>query len=76
MQRVQQCLCRVMAAEDGEGLRALLKIFAREGGSNSRTSIDDRDSITMVDETVGGCETGRASSKNDDGLWARRGHED
>ena len=76
MQRVQQWLRRVMAAEDGEGLRALLKIFAREGVSSGRTSIDDRDSITMVDETVGGCETGLASSKNDDGLWARRGHED
>jgi hypothetical protein len=65
-----------MAPEDDEGLRAMLKISVREGVSNIRTSIDDCDSITMVDETVGGCETGRASSKNDDGLWVRRGHED
>jgi hypothetical protein len=65
-----------MATEDDEGLRAILKISAREGVSYSRTPIDDRDSIAMVDETVGGCETGRASSKNDDGLWVRRGHED
>lgn len=65
-----------MAAEDGEWLSAMLKIFAREGGSNSRTSIDDRDSMAMMDETVGSCETGRASSKNDDGLCVCRGHED
>jgi hypothetical protein len=55
-----------MATEDDEGLRGILKISAREGVSSSRTSIDDRDSIAMADETVGGCETGRASSKNDD----------
>jgi hypothetical protein len=53
-----------MATEDDEGLRAILRAFACEGISKSRTPIDDRDSIAMADETVGGCETGRASSKN------------
>ena len=64
MQRVQQCVRRAMATENREGLRAILKISTREGVSNSRIPIDDRDSIAMADETVGGCETGRASSKN------------
>ena len=64
MQRVQQRMCRAMATEDDEGLRAIPRTFACEGISKSRAPIDDRDSIAMADETVGGCETGRASSKN------------
>ena len=64
MQRVQQCVRRAMATENREGLRAILKISTREGVSNSRTPIDDRDAIAVADEAVGGCETGRASSKN------------
>ena len=65
-----------MAAEDGEGLRVVAMSFASAGASKLRATIDDRNSIAMVGETVGGGETGRASSKNRDGLGVGGRHED
>ena len=51
-----------MAAENGEGLRVVLMVFAYAGVCRRRMVIDDRDSIASVGETVGGSETGRAPS--------------
>lgn len=64
MERVQQRLCRVMAAEDGEGLRVVV-----------RALIDDRDSIPKKGEAIGGREAGGASTKNYDGLSGGRCHD-
>src|SRR5262249_27014088 len=76
MQGVQQGLCRVMAPKNGEGLRAVLMVFAYEGAFRRKGGIDDRDTIAEVGETEGGSETGRAPSKNRDGLGAGGCHED
>ena len=65
-----------MAAENGEGLRVVVRAFAYDGVFNRGAVIDDCDSIAKVGETVGGSETGRASSKNRDGLGASGCHED
>ncbi len=75
MQRVQQGLCCVMAAKDSEGLRVVTDAFTRAGTSEQGATIDDRDSIAMTGETVGGGETGRASTKNHDGLSVSGRHE-
>jgi hypothetical protein len=75
MQRMQQGLCRVMAAEDGEGLRVVAQVFACAGASQQGVTIDDRDSIAMTGEAVGGGETGRTSTKNHDGLSGGGRHE-
>jgi hypothetical protein len=75
MQRMQQGSCRVMAAEDGEGLRGVTKVFACAGASKKGAPIDDRDSIAKTREAVGGGETGRASTKNHDGLSGGGCHE-
>jgi hypothetical protein len=53
-----------MAAEDGEGLRAVV-----------RASIDDRDSIPKKGKPIGGREAGGASTKNYDGLSGGRCHD-
>ena len=66
----------MMAAENGEGLRAVPMVFAHEGAFRRRAAIDDRDSIAKVGETEGGSETRRAPSKNRDGLGASGCHED
>jgi hypothetical protein len=75
MQRVQQGLCCVMAAKDGERLRVVTGLFTCAGTSELGATIDDRDSIAMTDEAVGGGEAGRASTKNHDGLSVRGRHE-
>ena len=75
MQRMQQGLCCAMAAEDDERLRGVTKVFACAGASKQGAPIDDRDSIAMVGEAVGGGETGRASTKNHDGLSGGGRHE-
>jgi hypothetical protein len=53
-----------MAAEDGEGLRVVVRV-----------SIDDRDLISKKGEAIGGREAGWASTKNDDGLSGGRCHD-
>ena len=68
MERVQQRLCRVMTAEEGEGLRAVVRTFAYEGSSKRGVTIDDCDSIAKTDKAVGGREAGEASTQNHDGL--------
>jgi hypothetical protein len=75
MQRVQQCLCCVMAAEHGERLRIFKRILTCAGTSQEGATIDECDSIAMTDEAVGGSETGRASTKNHDGLSGGGHHE-
>ena len=75
MQRAEQGLCRVMAAEDGEGLRGVTKVLACAGSSEQGAPIDDRDSIAMTGEVVGGGEPGGASTKNHDGLSGGGCHE-
>ena len=75
MQRKQQGLRCAMAAEDGEGLRGVTKVFACAGASKQRATIDDRDSIAKTGEAVGGGETGGASTKNHDGLSGGGCHE-
>jgi hypothetical protein len=57
MERVQQLLGRVMAAEEGEGFRVVVSL-----------SIDDRDTIAKKDKAISGCEAGEASTQNHDGL--------
>ena len=57
MERVQQLLGRVMAAEEGEGFRVVVSL-----------SIDDRDSIAKMGKAIGGREAGEASTQNHDGL--------
>ena len=75
MQRMQQGMCCAMAAEDGEGLKGVAKVFACAGASQQGVPIDDCDSIAMTGEAVGGGETGRASTKNHDGLSGSGRHE-
>ena len=75
MQRVQQSLCRVMAAEDGEVLGYVTKVFACARTSKQGATIDNRDSKAMTGEAVGGGETGWATTKNDDGLSGGGRHE-
>ena len=75
MQRVQQDLGRVMAAEDGEGLGCVTKAFAGPGTSKQGAPIDNRDLKAMTCEAVGGGETGRASTKNHDGVSGGGCHE-
>ncbi len=72
---MQQGMCRVMAAEDGEGLRGVTNDFACAGASKQGVAIDDRDSIAKMGEAVGGRETGGASTKNHDGLSGGGSHE-
>ena len=76
MQRVQQRVCFVMAAEDGEGLRVNAGEFACAGPFKEWEPFDDGDAIAMTGEAVGGGETGWASSKNRDGLGVGGCHED
>ena len=57
-----------MTAEDGEGLRAVVRAFAYEGRSKSGVTVDDCDSIAKTDKAVGGREASEASTKNHDGL--------
>ena len=57
MERVQQLLGRVMAAEEGEGFRVVVSL-----------SIDDRDSIAKKGKAIGDREAGEASTQNHDGL--------
>ena len=76
MQGLQQRMCFVMAAEDGEGLRGIAGAFACAGAFKEWRSFDDGDAIAMTSEAVGGGETGRASSKNRDGLGVGGCHED
>jgi len=64
-----------MATEDREGLRAVVRMIASEGASRYGVTIDDRDSIAMTGESVGGGETGGASTKNRDGLSGGGRHE-
>jgi len=71
---MQQGLCCVMAAEDGEGLRGVIKGFARAEASKLGVP-DDRDSIAKTGEAVGGREPGGASTKNHDGLSGGGYHE-
>jgi hypothetical protein len=51
-----------MAAENGEGFWVVVRAVAYEGAFRRGEAIDDRDSIASVGKTVGGSETGRASS--------------
>jgi hypothetical protein len=51
-----------MTAEDGEGLRAVVRAFAYGGRSKRGVTIDDCDSIAKTDEAVGGREAGEAST--------------
>jgi hypothetical protein len=62
MERVQQLVGRVMTAEEGEGLRAVVRASAYEGRSKRGVTIDDCDSIAKTDEAVGGREAGEAST--------------
>ena len=64
-----------MAAYDGEGLRGVTKVIAYAGASKQEATIDDRNSIAMTGEAVGGGKTGRASTKNHDGLSGGGRHE-
>lgn len=66
MQRVQQLVCRVMATEDSEGLRVVVRVLVYVGAAKQRALFDDCDAIAMADETVSGGKTGGASSKNHD----------
>ena len=75
MQRMQQCLCCVMAAENSEGFNGISRISAYVGASEQGASIDDRDSIAQTGKAVGGCETGGASTKNHNGLSGGGCHE-
>lgn len=75
MQRMQQGLCCVMAAEDSERLRGVTKGFAGVGPSKQGVPIDDRDSIAKTGKAVGGRKTGGASTKNRDGLSGGGCHE-
>lgn len=75
MQRVEQDLCRVMAAKDGEVLGCVTKVFACAGTSKQGPPIDNRDSKAMTGKAVCGGETGRASTKNHDGVSGGRLHE-
>ena len=75
MQRVEQGLCRAMAAEGDEGLRGVTKVFSCAGASKRGASIENRDSIAMMGEAVGGGEAGEASTKNHDGLSGGGCHE-
>ena len=72
---MQQGMCRVMAAEDSEGLREVTNVFACAGASKQGMAIDDRDSIAKMGEAVGGRETGGAPTKNHDGLSGGGSHE-
>src|SRR6185503_1606012 len=76
MQRVQQLAGRVVAAEDGEGLRVVVRVLVYEGAAKQRTLFDDCDTIAMAGKAVSGGKTGRASSKNHDRLGARGFHVD
>jgi hypothetical protein len=76
MQRVQQRVCFVMAAEDGEGLRVIAGEFAYAGAFKEWAPFDDGDAIALTGEAVGSGETGRVSSKNHDGLGVGGCHED
>ena len=60
-----------MAAEDGEGLMIIVRVFAYEGASKHGAPFDDCDAIALASEAMGGGETGEASSKNRDGLGVR-----
>ena len=75
MQRMQQSLCCVMAAEDSEGFNGITRISAYMGTSEQGATIDDRDSIAKTGEAIGGRETGGASTKNHDGLSGGGCHE-
>ena len=72
---MEQGLCRAMAAEDDEGLRGVTKVFACAGASKRGAPIENRDSIAMMGEAVGGGETGEAPTKDHDGLSGGGGHE-
>jgi hypothetical protein len=65
----------MMAAEDGEGLGGVTKVFACAGSSKQGATIDNLDSKAMTGQAVGGGETGRASTKNHDGLSGGGRHE-
>ena len=65
-----------MAAEDGEGLRVVVRVFAYGGAAKQRALFDDCDAIALAGEAVSGGETGQASSKNHDRLGARGFHVD
>lgn len=75
MQRVQQCLCCVMAAEHGERLRVFTRILTCAGTSQEGATIDNCNSIAMTDKAVGGGETGKTSAKNHNGLSGGGHHE-
>jgi len=47
-----------MAAEDGEGLKVVTKVFACGGASKQGAPFDDCDAIALAGEAVGGGETG------------------
>jgi hypothetical protein len=68
MERVEQLLGRVMAAEEGKGLRAVVRAIAYEGRSKRGVTIDDCDSIAKKGKAIGGREAGEASTQNHDGL--------
>jgi hypothetical protein len=57
MEGVQQLLGRVMAAEEGKGLRVAMSSL-----------IDESDSIAKKGKAIGGREAGEASTQNHDGL--------
>ena len=57
MERVEQLLGRVMAAEEGKGLRVVMS-----------PSIDESDSIAKKGKAIGGREASEASTQNHDGL--------
>jgi hypothetical protein len=47
-----------MAAEDGEGVRVVVRVFAYEGVSKQGAMFDDCDAIALAGEAIGGGETG------------------
>ena len=69
-------MCRVVAAEDGEGLRVVVKVFAYGGAAKQRALFDDCDAIALAGEAVSGGKTGRASSNDHDRLGAGGFHVD
>jgi hypothetical protein len=76
MQRMQQGMCRPMASQDSEWFSGITRVFTYGGASKQGATINDRHSIAVAGEVVGGGKAGRASTNYHSGLGSGGRHED
>ena len=65
-----------MASEDGEWLSGITSIFTYGGAPKQGATINDRHSIALAGEVVGGGKAGRAATDYHNGLSGGGRHED